>query len=121
MMDLSEQRKFVRFEIPLTILFRDSSPDSVYQQGVACNFSRDGLCLIAPDFPFPAQSLIEVRLDVPDKNNALVISGEVMWKTHCGDRWQAGLRFKEIDRTGKMDVLEYAYSSWLGKIRNKPR
>ena len=121
MLNLSEQRKFVRFEIPLTILVKGSQQSGDYYQGVACNFSREGLCLIAQDFPFESNSQVEVKLDVPDKNSAMTICGEVMWKNHTGDRWQAGLRFKEIDRTGKMDVLEYAYNSWLAKMRNKAR
>jgi len=121
MLNLSEKRKFVRFEIPLTVLFRlEGKPDSYYQ-GVACNFSREGLCLVSQDFPFGPNSAVEVKLDVPDKDNALTISGEVKWKTFSGDRWQVGLRFREIDRAGKMDILEYAYNSWLSKMRMQPR
>jgi len=121
MLNLSEKRKFVRFEIPLTVLFRLEGQPESYYQGVACNFSREGLCLIAQDFPFDSNTRLEVKMDVPDKDNTLTISGDVMWRSQSGDRWQAGLRFREIDRTGKMDILEYAYDSWLSKMRTQPR
>jgi hypothetical protein len=117
MFNLSEKRKFVRFEIPLTVMFREFGAQGNYFQAVASNFSREGLCLIAQEFPFDPNAMVEVKMDVPERDGALNISGEVMWRCTSDDRWQAGLRFREVDRTGKMDVLEYAYNSWLAKMR----
>lgn len=121
MFNLSEKRRFIRFEIPLTVMFREAGTNENYCQAVASNFSREGLCLVAQDFPFDAAAVIDVKMDVPDKNISLDISGEVMWRSNHDGRWEVGLRFCEVDRTGKMDVLDYAYSSWLAGIRSKAR
>jgi hypothetical protein len=99
-------------------MFRESGAHSNYFQAVAANFSREGLCLIAQDFPFEANSIVDVKMDVPDNPTPLNISGEVMWRSNADNRWQAGLRFREIDRTAKMDILEYAYNAWLAKVRS---
>ncbi len=120
MLDLGEKRRFVRFEIPLTVLFRTPG-DAAYHHGVACNFSREGLCLIAQELPFAVGSTVEIKLDVPEKGEALTIGGQVVWSNAGNDRWQSGVRFTEIDQGGKMDVLEYAYSNWLVRMRQKAR
>ena len=121
MFNLSEKRRFVRFEIPLTVMFRESGARGNYFQAVASNFSREGLCLIASEFPFETSSMVDVKMDVPERETSLNISGEVMWRCSADDRWQAGLRFREVDRAGKMDVLEYAYNTWLMKMRSRSK
>lgn len=83
------------------------------------NFSRGGFCAIFYNFDYEPQATVSVKLQVPSKESVIEVIGDVIWKKQIDDKWYAGLRFKEIDKTDKMDVLDYAYNQWLSDLRSK--
>ncbi|MCP4652922.1 MAG: PilZ domain-containing protein [Candidatus Omnitrophica bacterium] len=113
----SDSRKFVRFEIPLDVALKEPGLENGKREALTKDFSRKGLCLTSNSFNFDLNSVVELELMVPDKKDPLKISGEVVWKKQVDDKWAVGLEFKEIDSACKIDILEFAYNSWLAKIR----
>jgi len=114
-----DRRKFIRFDIPLSVEFKPSQELPVYLKGTTKNFSREGLGVVSENFVFEPNTTLELRLKLPTKEAYISILGNVIWKRQINDKWQAGLKFREIDKAAKGEILECAYNKWLDRLRSQ--
>lgn len=111
------RRKFKRFELPLDVGFRTVGDNSDYCPGITKNLCREGISLVSDNFSFSENSLLELKI----KNviEAVTLSCHVVWKKQVGDKWHAGLKFKDIDKSVKYELLSRAYDRWIKEEVNK--
>lgn len=83
------------------------------------NFSRGGFCAVFDNFDYKVQSTVKVKLQAPPKETPIDIIGDIVWKRQIDGKCYAGLKFKEIDKTAKMDILDYAYKQWRSNLHSK--
>lgn len=111
---VSERRRFKRFDVPLGIRFRlFLNNTSDFFSGTTINFSREGLCFESMDNVPQLSEPIELKVEVPNKNCFAYVMGDVVWKEHINTKSLAGVKFNEIDKGIKSEILDYAYDLWV--------
>lgn len=116
MMIETRRRKFLRFNLPLRSEII-TGPSSI--PGSVVDFSRGGLRLRLEAGSLEIGSVVKVRLWPPEKEEPVILSGEVRWKRLIEDIYEAGLEFRSIDSSQKADILDYAYNRWLKEIKSQ--
>ena len=114
-----ERRKFMRFDIPLNIEFKQPESASDYHSGITVNFSRHGFCFESEGPPLQASSNVELRVQVPGKEIFVPIIGHIVWTQNLSDRFMAGVQIRDMNREAKSDILEYCYDTWLETVRKR--
>ena len=115
---VSERRRFKRFDVPLDVRFKFAGNTSEYFSGTTINFSREGLCFESTDTVPKLNEPIELKVQVPKKNSFAFVLGDVVWKAQTSSKSLAGVRFSEIDKAIKSEILDYAYDLWVEKSRD---
>jgi c-di-GMP-binding flagellar brake protein YcgR len=113
-----ERRKFIRFDIPLNVELMLLGDTSGYTMGVTRNFSREGLALVSQNFDLKPKETIHLRLNLPEKDTFVPVWGDIMWKKQLETKCWAGIKFREMDKETKSEILDYAYSLWVEKMRS---
>lgn len=113
-----EKRKFMRFDIPLDVIFKPSTDSDFHTKGTTVNFSRSGLCFQAEKLDFRPNDSIELKVRLPKKDDYISVTGSLAWKEQLDDSsCLAGIKFREIDNEAKSVILDYAYETWLLNFR----
>jgi c-di-GMP-binding flagellar brake protein YcgR len=112
-----EKRKFIRFDIPLSVEFKLSEEAAEYFLGVTRNFSREGLGIVSQNFNLKPKDTIRLRLNLPDKDTFVSVLGNIIWKKRFKAKCLAGVRLREMDKEAKSEILDYAYNLWVERIR----
>jgi hypothetical protein len=117
--DPVERRKFIRFDIPLNVKFKqpESGPD--YSSGTTINFSRHGFCFESEGPALQASSSVELRLQVPGREIFVPVTGYIVWTKNINNRFIAGVQIRDMNREAKSDILEYCYDTWLDTVRKR--
>ena len=53
----------------------------------------------------------------PQEEGTIEACGEIAWKRQMCDGCYFGLRFKDINKVDKSDILDVAYNIWLNRTR----
>jgi hypothetical protein len=109
-----EKRKFLRFEclLPAEVV-RVESERGLLSEAKVDEISREGLKLVLNfDFNIHPGATIDFRLDLPGKKGSAPVSGEVMWSKCLGNKWEVGLRIKDMHSLVKGELLDWAYNKW---------
>ena len=53
----------------------------------------------------------------PQREDTIEAYGDIAWKRQMGAECHLGLRFKDINKVDKSDILDAAYNNWLSGIR----
>jgi len=114
-----ERRKFMRFDIPLNVEFKQSTATSDYCSGTTINFSRHGFCFESDAPPLEKASDVELRVQVPGKEVFVPIIGNIVWTQALNNRFLAGVQIRDMNREAKSDILEYCYDTWLDTVRKR--
>lgn len=114
-----ERRKFMRFDIPLNVEFKQPEETSGYYSGTTINFSRHGFCFESEGPPLHAFSNVELRVQVPGKEIFVPITGYIVWAQHHKNSFMAGVKIRDMNREAKSDILEYCYDTWLETVRKR--
>ena len=114
---MMERRKFMRFDIPLHLKFKDSQSEGDFTDGVMVNFSREGFCFQSELPDFKLNTGIECNIELPDKNEDIPVRGDVVWVAKNDRGSLAGVRIHEIGNEAKFDILDYAYDLWLETMK----
>ena len=110
---VSERRRFKRFDVPLDVRFKLPSNTSDFFSGTTINFSREGLCFESTDTTPKLYEKIELKVAVPNRDSFAYVLGDVVWKVQINTKSLAGVRFSEIDKGIKSEILDYAYDLWV--------
>lgn len=103
-----ERRKFLRFPVRLMVKLEETA-----KPGITKDFSREGLRATFENFKFEKGSLVELRIQRPDKEVFIPVGAEVMWKRSSEGRWEAGFRLRDFPGQVKAEILECGYHNWL--------
>jgi c-di-GMP-binding flagellar brake protein YcgR len=114
-----ERRKFMRFDIPLNIEFRQAAAASNYYSGTTINFSRHGFCFESDGPVLQPFSAVELRVQIPGKEIFVPITAHIVWTQNIDNRFMAGVLIREMNREAKSDILEYCYDTWLETVRKR--
>jgi len=113
-----EKRKFMRFIAPLKVeAINEDKPGNV---GLMKDFSREGLSVIFDDFESKSKPYLGLKIQKPGEDKLVFAIGEVIWKKQVEEKWEVGLRLREIPADAKAEILEYGYLKWLrdkGEVR----
>jgi hypothetical protein len=110
---LSERRRFKRFDVSLGVAFKTSKESDEYFTGVTKNFSRSGLCLESQTFDHALNSLMKLKVKLPDQDTFIPVLGNVAWKKQFGDKCWIGIELIEMNKEAKSQILDYAYALWV--------
>lgn len=110
-------RKFLRFDIPLQVEARNQNRESFF--GKIINFSRQGVSVVFDSFNFEPNTPIELKIQRPGRDIFVPALGQVMWKRDTGGAWQAGIKLLDMPAEVKIEILEYGYDAWL-KSSSRP-
>jgi len=113
----NEKRKFRRFECLLPAdVTKVEHLAGLSEKGQIEDFSREGLKLVLSlDFDFVPGSMIEMNFSSPGKETAESVSGEVVWSRNDGNKWQLGLKIREMTAETRSQILDTCYSGWQDK------
>ncbi|KPK02615.1 MAG: hypothetical protein AMK71_01640 [Nitrospira bacterium SG8_35_4] len=114
-----ERRKFMRFDIPLNVEFKQSEATPYYCSGTTINFSRHGFCFESDGPPLQKASNVELRVQVPGKEVFVPVIGNIVWTQALNNRFLAGVQIRDMNREAKSDILEYCYDTWLDTVRKR--
>lgn len=117
--DPVERRKFMRFDIPLNVKFKQPETGPDYSSGTTINFSRHGFCFESKGPALQASSNVELRVQIPGKEIFVPITGYIVWTKDCNDGFMAGVQIRDMNREAKSDILEYCYDAWLDTVRKR--
>ena len=98
-----DRRKYIRFDVPLNIRFKSPSVADSYTNAVTNNFSREGLGVLASDFSYDTNSTINMSVKHPFQDKYIDVLADVVWKSQKDNKWQVGLRIKEMDKAAKIE------------------
>lgn len=108
-----ERRKFIRFEIPLDVIFKPSN-EAPYSTGIIKNFSRYGCCIESKGTVLDLMENMELQVKHPSKDILVSASGNIVWKRQLGnDKWLLGVDIIDMDKEAKSEILDFAYDIWL--------
>ncbi len=102
-MDESIDRKYPRIEVKATM---DLNTDDLLLFNRIENLSMGGACVTSMDPPQVIGSQIEMAINLPDKNDEVVILGEVVW-TSTIPKAIMGVRFLGLDDGVKTRLKDY--------------
>ncbi|MCM8824022.1 MAG: PilZ domain-containing protein [Candidatus Omnitrophica bacterium] len=112
-----ERRRFLRFDVPLRVEVKKS--EEVFIVGQTRNFSRDGFSLVVDEPDFMPQNFLEARMELPPQRGFIDVYGEIIWKRQKDNKWEIGVKIKEIDKASKSEILDYAYDKWKNRMREE--
>lgn len=114
----SDRRKYIRFEVPLDVIFRPADSESAYSVGITKNFSRHGCCIETKSLDLELNANLRLMVKHPLKDIFVAATGDMVWKQHVNGKWLAGVNIVKMDKEAKSEILDYAYDIWLD--RNAP-
>jgi hypothetical protein len=103
---LEDKRKYMRFDIPLIIRYKSVKKTAGYFGGLTRNFSYKGFSFDATNVNFEPKETLEFQLKIPQSRTFVSFLGDVVWKMRILNRFLAGVKFKEIDKKVKSNLLE---------------
>jgi hypothetical protein len=104
---LDKKRK-PRFNFTADVEFR-ANGDSF--SGITKNVSQDGISFILQSCSFDTGSPLQFQIQDPQEESTIEACGDIAWKRQIGDECHLGLRFKDINKVDKSDVLDVAYAT----------
>jgi len=109
-----ERRKFIRFEIPLNVIFKPANDNTPYSPGITKNFSRYGCCIESKRTDLALSENLELQVKHPRKDILISAFANIVWKQQLGDdKCLLGVNLLEIDKEAKSEILDFAYDMWL--------
>ena len=111
---LDNKRKFPRFNFVVDVKFR-ANGDSF--SGMTKNVSLYGISFISQSCSVDVGSPLQFQIQDPQGESTIEACGAIAWKRQMGDECHLGLRFKDINKTDKSDILDVAYDNWLRGVR----
>ncbi len=103
---LDDKRQFTRFDIPLILEFKPARGVSAYSWGLTRNFSCDGFSFESLNSDFEPKENLEFKLKFPQSGTFVSILGNVAWKRQVENKCFAGIKFGEMDKKIKSEILE---------------
>jgi hypothetical protein len=108
----------MRFDIPLDVKFKPSIDADSHSKGTTVNFSRSGLCFETKERYYNMNNLMELKVNLPKKDDYISVTCDLAWKSKFGDSGcLVGIKFREIDSEAKSHILDHAYETWLLNFR----
>ncbi|OPX30944.1 MAG: hypothetical protein B1H08_00235 [Candidatus Omnitrophica bacterium 4484_171] len=115
---MKKRRKFIRFNVPLRVELSAKGNIALSSRGQALDFSREGLRVSIPSNDSIPDNSVELKVFLPNRYSPVLIHGKIIWIS-SGDRdVEMGLKIKEIDASGKAEILDYIYKVWKDKKSN---
>lgn len=111
--NVTERRKFLRFETALNALC-DIVSERCNAYYKVKNISKEGALLFV-DKKLRQGSEIRLSMDVPGDNVPIFASCQVEWQKAADQMkgYDTGVKFTNIDAADKGRLLEYIYNQWL--------
>jgi len=106
---MREKRKFLRFPVSLSIKVEEEKG----YQGEVRDFSRGGVKCFFKEFDYPPQTVVNFKIQRPDRDIFVPFKGEVVWKRKLSSGWEVGINIKEFSPLFKSEILEFGYTRWL--------
>lgn len=111
---LDRKRKFLRFSLEAGVEF-NTSGDAF--SGTTKNVSREGISFVSQSCSVDVGSLLQFQMQNPQRGATIEACGYIAWKKQMDDGCHFGLRFKDINKVNKSDILDVAYYNWLSGSR----
>ena len=108
------KRKFNRFNFSVDV--ECWANDDLFS-GMTKDVSRNGMSLVSQSCSVEVGSLLQFQMQHPRSEATIEANGEIAWKRRKGNEWHLGLRFKDINKVNKAEILDAAYDSWINFIR----
>ena len=115
-----ERRKFMRIETDLAADYWAKGPSMKGGQAQLRDFCREGVGVFFPN-PVNQGEHVDLTFRVPGDNIPIFATAEVTWADEATtpDNVEAGLRFVSIKPLDLARLLDFIYSRWLGRVRQK--
>jgi hypothetical protein len=74
--------------------------------GITRDLTTAGFSMEAQSIDCKSGDIFEFRLKHPGGDQELVLSGEVVWKSHSWDKYVIGVKFREISKEHRTGILK---------------
>ena len=111
--DMSERRKYMRFEAPLDVEYRTLTLNPIFGKALAKDLSKEGM-RVGLKQNLPLGTSIEICVNVPGDNLPVFATGKIAW----ADGLDAGVKLTKITPNDRTRVLEYVYREWLKESKD---
>lgn len=105
-----DNREFMRFDVELKV---EAHKDNKEYTGLVKDFSKKGLRAVFNDFKLDLNSPLELKIQEPGQGAWISARAEAVWKKRAQNKWNVGLKIKDISPENKAEILEYGYLKWL--------
>ncbi len=75
------------------------------------DFSKEGFKLVI-NLNLNPSSILESKIYVPEKKIATQLVGEIVWSKFADNRFEIGLKIREMDEKAKNEILEWVAPNW---------
>lgn len=103
---LTSNRKYRRFDVPLSVKFRPAYGASEYATGEVKNISREGLGVEARNFNFFQYENLELHLKLPRSKTFVTLYGDVAWKKRAGKKSLIGIHLKSQESDAQNNIID---------------
>lgn len=111
MKEPQDKRKFKRFLLPFAV-YEEIGGKHISGVSDVWDVGHGGFRILAP-VSLKKDTVLKFRITVAKSLN-IVCEGSVCWSGKAsGEMFWIGLCFTKIDPKDKMDLLDYAYDTWL--------
>jgi c-di-GMP-binding flagellar brake protein YcgR len=111
---LFEKRQADRFDILLNVKIQTTQGTAEYQWGITRDFSCQGFSFESRYFKLVSREKLVLKIQHPKKNTFVSVISDVVWKKNMGGICLTGIKFREIDKYAKNEILEF-----VNKINKK--
>jgi hypothetical protein len=111
---MGEERKSVRTKcfIPAEIIKLNGKNKLIERVSIQ-DFSSEGFKLVI-NLNLSPSSILESKIYVPEKNIKTSLLGEVVWNRFTGNKFEIGLKIKDMDEDTKAEILD-----WISPLREE--
>lgn len=110
-----ENRKYFRFPCQCFGEVRFGTRE--VQLSLVKNVSSEGMGLVVHGIQCCPDTNVEVRLDLPEQNQPLLVEAEVKWSSPINHHVEVGLQFNQIDSATKQALLDFGFNTWFDEVR----
>lgn len=109
-LEREENRKFFRFSCQFTGEVRFGNKN--IEKASIKDISHGGVGLSIQNMRFCPDPQVEVRVDLPENDGPLLVSGKIKWSHSDRNRMEMGIELDPIDTETKWKILDHVFAFW---------
>ena len=103
----NEQRKYTRYNVPLSVEVQKVEDGATSYTGTTLNFSRSGLCLRTDGTAAELTGALRIKVKMPDEDRVVPAVGDIVWTKRGWGHSLFGIKLVAMGKEAKTNLLDY--------------